>query len=129
MAKKGTSRKSGKGKKGSNGEKGKRPSYSIYLSKKKGKKSYINGPNFGLWPSDSDKVFARGSLKDERLEEVAAFFSKALKKDQTVGVTLFKSDKKKGRDEDDDDDDEEEDDDDDEENDDDDDDEEDDEDD
>ena len=107
MAKKGKSKKGGKYE-GKKGGKGKRPAYSIYLSKKKGKKSYINGPNFGLWLSDSDKVFARGSLEGERLEEVVEFLTKALKKGQTVGVTEFKADKKKGRDDDDEDDDEEE---------------------
>ena len=79
------------------------PKMGVYFSHKKGKK-YINGPSFGLWDSDSDKVMARGTLKDERLDDLIEYLKKRQKREESVNVALLKNKKRKDRDEDEDDD-------------------------
>jgi hypothetical protein len=96
-SKKGSSKKSSKKSSFKKGAATK-PTMGIYFSHKKGKKTYINGPNFGLWPSESDKVEARGTLKGDRLEELITYLKKRAKAEDSVNAALLKH-KKKGRDE------------------------------
>lgn len=86
---------------------GNRPKYSIAVSVAVRKGKYVKGPSFGLWTADSGPT-ARGSVKEDYLQELIDFLSKAAKRDQSVSFALFENDKKKSRkDEDDDDEDEE----------------------
>lgn len=85
-----------------------RPQYSISTSVFVRKGKYLKGPSFGLWLAESGPM-ARGSVKEDYLQELVEFLEKAQSKDQSVSFALFKNKPKKDRDEDDDDDDEDED--------------------
>jgi hypothetical protein len=74
----------------------KRPQYSVSTSVFVRKGKYIKGPSFGLWDADSP-VMARGSVKEDYLEELAEFLTKAADKGVSVSFSLFKN--KKQRDE------------------------------
>ncbi len=76
-----------------------RPKYSISTSVKIRDGKYAKGPSFGLWDADSGPM-ARGSVKDEYLEDLVEFLEKAAKKEVPVAFALFKN-KDKGRDDDD----------------------------
>ena len=72
----------------------KRPQYSISSSVAIRKGKYKQGPSFGLWINDGKGPMARGSVKENYLEELAAFLSKAAKNDLSVSFSLFKNKKK-----------------------------------
>jgi hypothetical protein len=74
----------------------KRPQFSISTSVFVRKGKYIKGPSFGLWDADSP-VMARGSVKEDYLEELAEVLTKAADKGVSVSFSLFKN--KKQRDE------------------------------
>lgn len=80
-----------------------RPQLSISTSIFVRKGKYIKGPSFGLWSADNGPM-ARGTVKDDYLQELADFLQKAAKRDMGVSFALFENkDKKRSRDDDDDD--------------------------
>jgi len=76
------------------GFKGKRPEYNIAPSIFVRKGKYISGPSFGLWTNDKGGPMARGSVKDDYLQELAEFLLKAAKREQSVSFALFKNKKR-----------------------------------
>jgi len=79
---------------------GNKPEFSIRASVSPRKGKYVNGPSAGLWLADNGPM-ARGSLKENYLEEFISFLQKAAKNDMSVSLSLFKNDsKKRSRDED-----------------------------
>lgn len=78
-----------------------KPQYSISTSVFIRKGKYAKGPSFGLWDADSGPM-ARGSVKEEYLEDLIGFLKKALSNEQSVSFALFKNkDKRREEDEDD----------------------------
>jgi len=75
-----------------------RPQFSISTSVFIRKGKYAKGPSFGLWTADSGPV-ARGSVKEEYLDDLIEFLRKAQKNEMGVSFALFKN-KSKGEDDD-----------------------------
>jgi len=84
-----------------------KPEYSISTSVSPRKGKYVKGPSFGLWLADNGPM-ARGSVKEDYLNELVSFLRKAASEDMSVAFALFKNDNKKSKRRDDDDDNEEE---------------------
>ena len=71
-----------------------RPKYSVATSVFVRKGKYLKGPTFGLWLADNGPM-ARGSVKDEYLEDLISFLQKAAKNEMSVSFALFKNQEKK----------------------------------
>lgn len=72
-----------------------RPQFSISTSVFVRKGKYLKGPSFGLWESDNGPI-ARGSVKEEYLDDLISFLTKAEKNEMSVSFALFKNDEKGG---------------------------------
>jgi hypothetical protein len=67
---------------------GKQADLSVQLTVKQGN-SYIKGPSFGFWSNDQGGPAYRGTLKEQRLQDVLEFLSNALEAGLPVSMAMF----------------------------------------
>lgn len=71
-----------------------RPKYSIATSVFIRKGKYVKGPSFGLWTADNGPM-ARGTIKEDYLDDLISLLQNAQKKELGVSFALFKNDEER----------------------------------